>query len=1280
MAGTVILNPIQLGSSTGAVVSVTETGSLSATSQVMDGLGNPIDSTETSTGKALNVHVYGASVLSINNLTASTPLSQTGGTGAVFSPVNISIANAKADNTTKGAATFKSADFEDDGAGKIAIDYVNGQKATNLQPGFLTAADWTTFNSKQGVITTGNLTSSTPLQVTGGTGAVIGSGANISVPSATTTSTGVVRLSNSYIGTSQTLATTEKALSDGLATKENTLTKGNLSATSPLSQSGGIGAVIGSGVSLSIADAKADSVTKGGAAFTAADFNDNGSGLISIDYTNGQKAGFSQPGFLTSSGWSTFNNKQDTLTIGNITGSTPISVSGGTGAIIGSGVSVSIPNAKADTSTKGASTFKAADFNDDGSGLISIDYINGQQASASQPGFLTSSGWITFNNKQDTLTNPVTGTGIAGQNAEWSGTSTIIGVAKNTAFNQNFETNTANILMDGVVSVGALSTIPRADHRHATDTSRQTADADLTAIAALTSTGIAVRTAADTWATRLLSVGSTKVSISNPAGIADNPSIDIVEANIIHQNISGHGTNDHTAIDSHISSTSNPHSVTKTQVGLGNVTNDRQVKATATTTIGNIPTWSTSTGDALNNGYGVDTVTLSNSSSKIPVSAVVKAYADSLVIAGGMVYKGVIDCSGNPNYTASSTGWVYVVSVAGKIGGASGATVEVGDMIICTVTNAGGTQAAVGAYFDIVQANLTGVVIGPSSATNNRVAAFDGATGKLIKDSGYLAQDASTTQKGFTQLSNLYNGTSQTLATTEKALSDGLATKEPTLTKGNLTANSPLSQSGGTGAVIGSGVSLSIGNASADGTTKGASTYIASDFNDNGSGLISLDYANGQKASGSQPGFLSSADWTTFNSKEPVLTKGNLTGTTPVSVTGGTGAVIGSGAAISVGNAAADGATKGIAAFTANDFDATTGVISIDYTNGQAASATTKGFLTAANWTTFNSKEPALTKGNLTGTSPITVTGGTGAVIGSGAAVSIGNASADGTTKGISTYAAGDFNDNGSGVISVDYTNGQKASGSQPGFLSSTDWTTFNSKEPALTKGNLTAGSTKITLGGTGTGALIGTGASVDVNEANLTLSNMIGPLSIAKGGSGQITANAALNAFLPSQTGNNGKVLGTNGSNTSWVANGGTVNKCRVTKTSAQNIPNNSLTKVQLNSVSFDTDTEWNAVNYRFVAKTAGYYSFSAKTGYASTTANGYSETYVYVNGVEYSACSFYKNSTNIDFVLYTTDVVYLDVDGYIELWAWQGTGGARALETGQASHQSSLAIFRIP
>lgn len=54
-----------------------------------------------------------------------------------------------------------------------------------------------------------------------------------------------------------------------------------------------------------------------------------------------------------------------------------------------------------------------------------------------------------------------------------------------------------------------------------------------------------------------------------------------LEGAVSHLNILNIGTNTHAQIDSHIASTSNPHSVTSTQVGLGNVTNDAQLKRAA---------------------------------------------------------------------------------------------------------------------------------------------------------------------------------------------------------------------------------------------------------------------------------------------------------------------------------------------------------------------------------------------------------------------------------------------------------------------------------------------------------------------------------------------------------------------------------------------------------------------------------------------------------------------------------------------------------------------------
>jgi len=85
----------------------------------------------------------------------------------------------------------------------------------------------------------------------------------------------------------------------------------------------------------------------------------------------------------------------------------------------------------------------------------------------------------------------------------------------------------------------------------------------------------------------------------------------------------------------------------------------------------------------------------------------------------------------------------------------------------------------------------------------------------------------------------------------------------------------------------------------------------------------------------------------------------SVTGTSPIASSGGATP------AISIANAAADGTTKGAAAFNASDFDATAGVISIDYTNGQAASGSTKGFLTSTDWTTFNSKQATITTGSV---------------------------------------------------------------------------------------------------------------------------------------------------------------------------------------------------------------------------------------------------------------------------------------------------------------------------
>lgn len=84
-----------------------------------------------------------------------------------------------------------------------------------------------------------------------------------------------------------------------------------------------------------------------------------------------------------------------------------------------------------------------------------------------------------------------------------------------------------------------------------------------------------------------------------------------------------------------------------------------------------------------------------------------------------------------------------------------------------------------------------------------------------------------------------------------------------------------------------------------------------------------------------------------------------------------------------------------------------------------------------------------------------------------------------------------------------------------------------------------------LTLGGSPSTALL---------AATSITAGWSGQLSIARGGTGQTSANAALNAFLPSQGGNSGKVLSTDGSNTSWISAGsaGTVTSVSITAPAA--------------------------------------------------------------------------------------------------------------------------------
>jgi hypothetical protein len=154
-------------------------------------------------------------------------------------------------------------------------------------------------------------------------------------------------------------------------------------------------------------------------------------------------------------------------------------------------------------------------------------------------------------------------------------------------------------------------------------------------------------------------------------------------------------------------------------------------------------------------------------------------------------------------------------------------------------------------------------------------------------------------------------------------------------------------------------------------------------------------------------------------------------------------------------------ATPGTAG-TAPNWSSATSVHTLNIPLASTAGVTA-GLLSNADWATFNNKQSALTTGNLTSPSDLTVTSGTGAVIGSGVTVDLRTSGVTAGTynnvtvnsKGIITAgisnayisrtglsaAAPLLYDNINGVFSI-----TQATASASGYLAAADFTTFNNK------------------------------------------------------------------------------------------------------------------------------------------------------------------------------------------------------------------------------------------
>ena len=306
--------------------------------------------------------------------------------------------------------------------------------ASASKRGALSSADWSAFNSKQSALTFGNLTDvgTDGITISNGTGSVIGTGTSISQQKSDATHNGYLSSSDytnfntAYTNRITSLTTTGSSgastlLSNVLNIPNYTLsglggvptsrqltingtsydlsadrtwsvgTVTNVSASAPISSSGG--------TTPAISITKATTLVDG--YLSSTDWNTFNGKQAALGYTPENVSNKSDS--YTASSSTTYAStkaivdglatKQNTLTTGNLTESTSsvLTITGGSGSVIGSGTTVQV-----------------------------------KKASTSQDGYLASTDFTTFNNKQNALTNPITGTGTNNQIAYFNTTGSTI--------------------------------------------------------------------------------------------------------------------------------------------------------------------------------------------------------------------------------------------------------------------------------------------------------------------------------------------------------------------------------------------------------------------------------------------------------------------------------------------------------------------------------------------------------------------------------------------------------------------------------------------------------------------------------------------------------------------------------------------------------------------------------------------------------------------------------------------------------------------------------------
>ena len=852
--------------------------------------------------------------------------------------------------------------------------------ATTSVSGYLTSTDWNTFNNK------GSGTVTSVAAITLGT-----TGTDLSSSVATGTTTPIITLN---------VPTASATNRGALSSTDWTTFNNKQPAGSYLTAATGVTTFNGSTTGLTPATATSGAITLAGTLVATNGGTGVAGTLTGFAYMNGTgaytaatsaqsltlmgAATTTTSGYLTSTDWNTFNSK-GSGTVTTVTGTAPVVSSGGT--------TPAISMAAATTSVSGYLTSTDwTTFNNKGSGTVtSVGFTGGIVSvgtATTTPAFTiagTSGGIPYFSSGTTWATSAALASGalVQGGGAGVAPSTITTGTGVVTALGINTGTAGSFVVNGGALGIPSGGTVT-----------------NLTGTASININGTVGATTASTGAFTTLS--STSDATINGQTIGKG--LASVATN------TAHGTSALAAI-----TTGN------NNVGLG-------YQALAATTGGNFNIALGSTALAANTsggsntaiGYGALSRSVSGSNNisigqatlplnTIGSSNVAVGHQAGNGLTSGLATLGTITAgTGYTNGTYNTVAFSYVSGPTASNYGLANVTVAGGVVTAVVIANVGSGWTGTGTVLTVANTLIGGTGSGfsvPVATLNS------GSTNTLI---GYSAGSSITTGSNNTLIGG-YTGNSAPLSNTGSnyiVLSNGTPTIGAYFDGTSWTLN---------GLTNVTAVNATGTTAPSNGIYSPATSILALSANSaerlrvNGTGSIGLSGANygtaGQVLSSN--GSTSAASWITV---------------------GGTGTVT-SVAALTLGTTGTD-LSSTVATGT------TTPVITL---NVPTASATNRGALSSADWTTFNNKQPSGTYvTSVTGTAPVVSSGG--------------------TTPAISMAAA---------TTSVS------------GYLTSTDWTTFNNKQPAGSY--LTAVTADTPLSGSGT-----SGSHLVIAQSNTTTSGYL--------------------------------------------------------------------------------------------------------------------------------------------------------------------------------------------